>query len=146
LFGEAGMVAQQLIVFLLQRIAFGFGAALLRCQGLAHARFALAPPGGQQRRVQPLAAEQCSDATGAFGSVGFRQDVVFVLGGLRTPYALQSVSPGGGAITKGASDIMNARSSGAIARCDLRGISNRIAWRLCRGREVAAQCRRPQIA
>jgi hypothetical protein len=47
LFGEAGVVAEQLVVCILQRIAFGFGAALLRRQGLAYARFALAPPSRQ---------------------------------------------------------------------------------------------------
>ena len=55
------MVAEQLVVFILQRIAFGFGTALLWCQSLAYARFALAPPGRQQRRVQPLPAEQRSN-------------------------------------------------------------------------------------
>ena len=75
------MVAEQLVVFILQRIAFGFGAAFLRCQSLAHASVTFAPPGRQQRRVKPFPAEQCSDAAGAFGLVGFRQDVLFVLGG-----------------------------------------------------------------
>src|SRR6202790_3996763 len=88
LFGEAGMVAEQLVVFVLQRIAFGFGTALLRCQSLAYAGFALAPPGRQQRRVQPLPAEQCSDAAEAFGLVGFRQNVVFVLGGEAAAFSL----------------------------------------------------------
>jgi hypothetical protein len=38
LFGEAGVVAEQLVVCILQRIAFGFGAALLRRQGFGAAR------------------------------------------------------------------------------------------------------------
>src|SRR5450759_3640767 len=63
------------------RIALGLRAALLGSQGLANAGLALAPPGRQQRRVQPFAAEQCSDTAGASGLIGFRQDAVFVLGG-----------------------------------------------------------------
>src|SRR5450755_4150432 len=86
------MVAEQLVVFVLQRIAFGFGTALLRCQSLAYAGFALAPPGRQQRRVQPLPAEQCSDAAEAFGLVSFRQNVVFVLGGEAAAFSLSDDS------------------------------------------------------
>ena len=80
-FGEAGVFLLESLNFLLDRIALGFWAALLRAQRLADYRFTLAPPGRQGRRVHAFAAEQGSDATGAFGLVGFPQEGVFVFGG-----------------------------------------------------------------
>ena len=81
MFGEALILAAELVRFFLEGIALGFRAALLRSQGLANAGLALLPPSRQQRRVQPFAAEQCSDTAGAFGLVGFSQDALFVFDG-----------------------------------------------------------------
>src|SRR5271167_306109 len=81
LFGKARVVLLKFLNFLLRRIALGFGAALLRSQRVANAGGALAPPGAEKRRVQAFAAQQRSDATGAFRLVGFGQDALFVLGG-----------------------------------------------------------------
>ena len=47
LFDETGVLLLKLLIFLLQRVAFGFRATLLRREGLAHPGLRLPPPGRQ---------------------------------------------------------------------------------------------------
>jgi hypothetical protein len=63
IFGEAGVLATQLLNFFFHRIALGLRPALPRSQSLEHSFSPLAPPIGQQRRVQTFAAEQSAQAT-----------------------------------------------------------------------------------
>jgi len=57
----------------------GLGSALVRRQRRQGAGLALAPPGGQVRGVQPLAAQQGADLAG-LAAVGLLKDAQLVLG------------------------------------------------------------------
>jgi hypothetical protein len=60
----------------------------LGSQRLAHSGCPLTPPGAEKRRVQSFAAQQRSDAAGAFGTVGFQQDTLLVVGSKGAPLGL----------------------------------------------------------
>ena len=80
IFGEARILALQLQIFFLQWIALGFRPAFPWSQRFEHAVGPLAPPIGQQRRVQSFATEQSANAAGCGGNrFGFLQDTLFVL-------------------------------------------------------------------
>ena len=80
--GEALVLAAELLYFLLLRIPFGLGAALVRGQALEHAGLPLATPSDQVRGVKTFAALQGSDGAGLCGGgIRLGQDTQFVLGG-----------------------------------------------------------------
>ena len=80
IFGQACVLAAKLLDFFFHRIALGLRPALLRSQRLEDAMGPLAPPVGQQRRVQTFAAEKGAKATSRRRSdFGFLQDALFVL-------------------------------------------------------------------
>src|ERR1039458_9716207 len=65
IFGQTCVLAAQLLVLLIHRMALGLGSALLRSQRLQDAVGPLAPPIGQQGRVQTFAVEKCSHSAPA---------------------------------------------------------------------------------
>ena len=72
IFGQTCVLAAQLLVLLIHRMALGLGSALLRSQRLQDAVGPLTPPGGQQRRVQTFPAEERADtASCGSGGLGF---------------------------------------------------------------------------
>jgi hypothetical protein len=80
--GEALVLAAEFLHFVVQRIPFGLGAALVRGQALENSGLPLATPRDQVRGVEAFAALQGADGAGVSGGgVGFSQDAQFVLGG-----------------------------------------------------------------
>src|SRR5579863_2476686 len=86
IFGQARLLATQLLVLLIQRMALGLRPALLRSQRFEDAVGPLTPPGGQQRGGQAFPAQESSDtASGGSGGLGFLQDALFVFRGVGAP-------------------------------------------------------------
>src|ERR1035437_3640803 len=86
IFGQTCVLAAQLLVLLIHRMALGLGSALLRSQRLQDAVGPLAPPIGQQGRVQTFAAEKCTNAAGYGGSrLRLGPGAAVVLGGVGAP-------------------------------------------------------------
>ena len=69
LFGEALIFAAQLFEFCGEGIELGFGTALLWGKGLEVGGVAFAAPVGQERRIEPFAAEESTDAADDFGLI-----------------------------------------------------------------------------
>src|ERR1035438_1964366 len=85
-FTELLIFTTQLLVFLVQGVARGLGAALLWGQGLQDSGGSFLPPRYQVRGVQTLTAEQATDATWLlFGLIGRSQDTLLVCGGEDAP-------------------------------------------------------------
>jgi hypothetical protein len=86
IFGEAGVLATQLLNFFFHRIALGLRSALPRSQSLEHSFSPLAPPIGQQRRVQTFAAEQSAQTTSRRrNNFSFFEDALLIFRGVGPP-------------------------------------------------------------
>ncbi len=77
---QARIFFQQVLVLFSQRVSRGLAASLLGSQGIEFARLALAAPGRQMGRVQPLAAEQRADSAVIAASLGLGYYGAFVFG------------------------------------------------------------------
>src|ERR1700723_1367883 len=86
IFGEAGVLATQLLNFVFHRIALGLRPALPRGQSLEHSLSPLAPPIGEQRRVQTFAAEQSAQTTSRrSNNFSFFEDALLIFRGVGPP-------------------------------------------------------------
>jgi hypothetical protein len=80
IFGQACVLTAKFLDFFFHRVALGLRPAFLWGQSLEDSMGPLAPPVGQQRRVQTFAAEKGAKATSRRRSdFGFLQDALFVL-------------------------------------------------------------------
>ena len=91
LFGEALIFAAQLFEFCGEGIELGFGAAFLWGEGLEVGGVAFAAPVGQERGIEPFAAEESTDAGentelvfgGEASALGLANDFGIGMGGWR---------------------------------------------------------------
>ena len=74
IFGQTCVLAAQLLVLLIHRMALGLRPAPLRSQRFEDAVGPLTPPSGQRRRVQTFPAEEADTASCGSGGLGFLQD------------------------------------------------------------------------